>query len=107
MVVLKYDAIGENRTMKKFPKKCYQLSQSIQYYRLKRNLSPDQLAIKIYETEQFIKSIEEEPNSCNIGKLSMDVLFKIADALEVDIRALFQLASEEIFHQYRLDKDKH
>ena len=94
--------------MRRFTEKYEQLGKTIRYYREKRKLSKQELAMKIREKESLLDFIENSAANQNgsLGKLAMRVLFKIADALEIDIAALFEVGTEEKFQQYRWDKDK-
>ena len=62
------------------------IKQNIKKYRIKRNLTQQQLADKLGITMNYISKIES--TKMNRG-FTIVVLGRIADALEIDIRQLF------------------
>lgn len=82
--------------MKRFMKTSYderyrQIAKRIAYYRMKRGLSQDELADKINISKSYLSKIEA-PNSTKA--YSLDVLFAIADGLEVDVIQFFKPIEE-------------
>jgi len=69
-----------------------QIAKKIAYYRMKRGLSQDELADKIAISKSYLSKIEA-PNSTKA--YSLDVLFAIADGLEVDIIKFFMPIEEK------------
>jgi len=65
-----------------------QIAKKIVYYRNLRGLSQEELADKIGISKSYLSKIEA-PNSTKA--YSLDVLFSIADGLEVDIIRFFML----------------
>jgi transcriptional regulator with XRE-family HTH domain len=68
-----------------------QLAKRIAYYRMKRGLSQDELADKISISKSYLSKIEA-PNSTKA--YSLDVLFAIADGLEIDVIKFFMPIKE-------------
>lgn len=62
------------------------VSENIKYYRKLRNMTQAELADKTQYSHEFIRRIES-PNSKKY--FSIDTVSHIADALEVDIKVLF------------------
>jgi transcriptional regulator with XRE-family HTH domain len=62
------------------------------YYRMKRGLSQDELADKIAFSKSYLSKIEA-PNSTKA--YSLDVLFAIADSLEIDVIQIFMPIKEK------------
>lgn len=69
-----------------------QIAKKIVYYRIKRGLSQDELADKIGISKSYLSKIEA-PNSTKA--FSLDVLFAIADGLDVDVIKFFMPPDEE------------
>ncbi len=65
-----------------------QLGLNIAYYRKKKKMTQEQLAELIEVSRTHISNIEATKMD---KSLSLDVLFDIADALEVEIGALFEV----------------
>ncbi|SMD15340.1 helix-turn-helix domain-containing protein [Sporomusa malonica] len=63
-----------------------QIAKKIVHYRIKKGLSQDELADKIGISKSYLSKIEA-PNSTKA--FSLDVLFAIADGLEVDVIKFF------------------
>ncbi|QDR81795.1 helix-turn-helix domain-containing protein [Sporomusa termitida] len=63
-----------------------QIAKKIVYYRIRRGLSQDELADKVGISKSYLSKIEA-PNSAKA--FSLDVLFAIADGLEVDVIQFF------------------
>lgn len=63
-----------------------QIAKRIVHYRIRKGLSQDELADKIGISKSYLSKIEA-PNSTKA--FSLDVLFAIADGLEVDVIKLF------------------
>jgi ribosome-binding protein aMBF1 (putative translation factor) len=87
-----------------------QIGQSITYYRKKRGVSRQELAARINSSEEQLREIEiygsdiaAALKSPWTGK-SMDILFAIADSLEMEAVVFFLPVSEENFEKYRTDK---
>jgi transcriptional regulator with XRE-family HTH domain len=87
-----------------------ELGKRIAYYREKRGLSQAELAARIHCSKDFIRKIEafDSDNlsltkSPLVGK-SLDILFAIADSLELDWIIFFQPSNEENYAKYRMDK---
>ena len=68
-----------------------QIAKNIVYYRMKRGLSQDELADKIAISKSYLSKIEA-PSSTKAYLL--DVLFAIADGLEVDVIRFFMPIEE-------------
>ena len=76
-----------------------EIGYNIQYYRKHKGLTQEDLAEKLGISRQHLGAIEA-PRI--IRPISMDLLFNIADALEVDPKDLLD------FHQYNITKkEKH
>lgn len=63
-----------------------QIAKRIVYYRIRKRLSQEELADKIGISKSYLSKIEA-PNSTKA--FSLDVLFAIADGLEVDVIKFF------------------
>lgn len=63
-----------------------QIAKRIVYYRIRKGLSQDELADKIGISKSYLSKIEA-PNSTKA--FSLDVLFAIADGLEIDVIQFF------------------
>lgn len=62
-----------------------EIGYNIQYYRKHKNLTQEQLAELLDISRQHLGAIEA-PNI--VRPVSLDLLFRIADALEIDVRLL-------------------
>ncbi len=69
----------------KHDKKYKKIGIKISEYRLKRKLTQEELANKVGISYSYLTQIEA-PNV--VKKMSLEVLFDIADALEIDIKDL-------------------
>lgn len=69
----------------KHDKKYKSIGIKISEYRLKRNLTQEQLANKVGISYRYLTQIEA-PNV--VKKMSLEVLFDIADALKIDVKDL-------------------
>ena len=69
----------------KHDKKYKKIGIKISEYRLKRNLTQEQLANKVGISYSYLTQIEA-PNV--VKKMSLEVLFDIADALKIDVKDL-------------------
>ena len=69
----------------KHDKKYKKIGIKISEYRLKRKLTQEELANKVGISYSYLTQIEA-PNV--VKKMSLEVLFDIADALQVDIKNL-------------------
>lgn len=74
-------------------KRYIELGYNIQYYRKHRGLTQEQLAELLDISRQHIGAIEA-PNI--VRPISLDLLFNIADVLEVDVRKLLTFHDEEL-----------
>lgn len=63
-----------------------QIAKRIVHYRIRKGLSQDELADKIGISKSYLSKIEA-PNSTKA--YSLDVLFAIADGLEIDVVNFF------------------
>ncbi|BBB90916.1 MAG TPA: helix-turn-helix transcriptional regulator [Methylomusa anaerophila] len=63
-----------------------QIAKKIVHYRIRKGLSQEELADKIGISKSYLSKIEA-PNSTKA--YSLDVLFAIADGLEIDIVQFF------------------
>lgn len=63
-----------------------QIAKRIVHYRMRKGLSQEELANKIGISKSYLSKIEA-PNSTKA--FSLDVLFAIADGLEVDVIKFF------------------
>ena len=73
---------------RKHEDKYLQLGLNIAYYRKKKKMTQEQLAELIEVSRTHISNIEATQMD---KSLSLDVLFDIADALGVDVGALFEI----------------
>ena len=62
-----------------------EIGYNIQYYRKHKNLTQEQLAELVDISRQHLGAIEA-PNI--VRPVSLDLLFRIADVLEIDVRLL-------------------
>lgn len=62
-----------------------EIGYNIQYYRKHKNLTQEQLAELVNISRQHLGAIEA-PNI--VRPISLDLLFRIADVLEIDVRLL-------------------
>lgn len=74
-------------------KRYIELGYNIQYYRKHRGLTQEQLAELLDISRQHIGAIEA-PNI--VRPISLDLLFNIADILEIDVRKLLTFHDEEL-----------
>ncbi len=74
--------------VKKHREKYLQLRSNIAYYRKMKEYTQDQLAEKIDISRTHMSNIEAPGMD---KSLSLDVLFDIADALEVSVSKLFEI----------------
>lgn len=87
-----------------------QIGKRIAYYRKKRRMTQTALAIRINHSLQFVRLLEDNyevtgyQSKCPWSVKSLDLLFLIADALQVDLPIFFLPESDEHFEQYRTDK---
>ena len=63
------------------------LGLNVAYYRKERGLSQDKLADKLFISRNHLSRIES-PNAPKL--FSLDVIFEIADVLEIDVAKLFE-----------------
>ena len=66
----------------------YRVGQNIKKYRKMKHLTQLQLAQKSYFSYEFIRKIESK-SACR-NTFSLDTVDKIAKALDIDIRLLFE-----------------
>ena len=66
-------------------KRYIQIGYNIQYYRKHKNLTQERLAELVDISRQHLGAIEA-PNI--VRPVSLDLLFRIADVLEIDVRLL-------------------
>ncbi|MGN0312029.1 MAG: helix-turn-helix domain-containing protein [Lachnospiraceae bacterium] len=66
-------------------KRYTEIGYNIAYYRKHKGLTQEQLAEKLDISRQHLGAIEA-PNI--VRPISLDLLFRIADALEIDVRLL-------------------
>ncbi|WP_094602644.1 hypothetical protein SPSIL_013910 [Sporomusa silvacetica DSM 10669] len=69
-----------------------QIAKKIVHYRIKKGLSQDELADKIGISKSYLSKIEA-PNSTKA--FSLDVLFAIADGLDVEVIKFFMPIEKE------------
>lgn len=74
-----------NTTPNSNDKRYIEIGYNIAYYRKHEGLTQEQLAEKLDISRQHLGAIEA-PNI--IRPISLDLLFNIADALEIDVRLL-------------------
>lgn len=70
----------------------YRVGQNIKKYRKTKHLTQLQLAQKSYFSYEFIRKIESK-SACR-NTFSLDTVEKIAKALDIDIRLLFEPLDE-------------
>ncbi len=70
----------------------YRVGQNIKKYRKMKHLTQLQLAQKSYFSYEFIRKIESK-SACR-NTFSLDTVDKIAKALNIDIRLLFEPLDE-------------
>lgn len=71
--------------MENYDKRYIEIGYNIQYFRKHKGLTQEQLAELVDISRQHLGAIEA-PNI--VRTISLDLLFRIADALEVDVRQL-------------------
>lgn len=71
--------------MNKYEEKYKMIGQNIAKYRKDKGLSQEELAIRVGVSYSYITQIEA-PNV--VKKMSLEVLFDIADSLEIDVKEL-------------------
>ena len=71
--------------MDNYDKRYVEIGYNIQYFRQHKGLTQDQLAELVDISRQHLGAIEA-PNI--VRTISLDLLFRIADVLEVDVRQL-------------------
>lgn len=71
--------------MDKYDKRYIEIGYNIQYFRKHKGLTQEQLAELVDISRQHLGAIEA-PNI--VRTVSLDLLFRIADVLEVDVRQL-------------------
>lgn len=71
----------------KYSHRYKQIGQKIQYYRKQKGLTQEELAHKISISKSYLTKIEA-PN-CD-KSFSLEVLFEIADALQISINKLLE-----------------
>lgn len=74
-----------NNNLSKNDIRYIEIGYNIQYYRKHKNLTQEQLAELLDISRQHLGAIEA-PNI--VRPVSLDLLFRIADALEIDVRLL-------------------
>ena len=74
-----------NNNLSKNDIRYIEIGYNIQYYRKHKNLTQEQLAELLDISRQHLGAIEA-PNI--VRPLSLDLLFRIADTLEIDVRLL-------------------
>ncbi|MGN0169799.1 MAG: helix-turn-helix domain-containing protein [Lachnospiraceae bacterium] len=74
-----------NKTTQQNDKRYTEIGYNIAYYRKHKGLTQEQLAEKLDISRQHLGAIEA-PNI--VRPVSLDLLFRIADALDIDIRLL-------------------
>ena len=78
-----------------------EIGRKVAFYRKLRNLSQESLSEKIDKSRSYISKIEAENSEM---EFSLDVLFDIADALNVDVAAFFNPIEVEIRGRYLRDE---
>lgn len=76
------------------------IGRKIAFYRKLRNLSQESLSEKIDKSRSYISKIEAENSAM---EFSLDILFDIADALNLDVAAFFNPIDVEIRGRYLRD----
>ena len=71
--------------MENYDKRYIEIGYNIQYFRKHKGLTQEQLAELVDISRQHLGAIEA-PNI--VRTVSLDLLFRIADVLEVDVRQL-------------------
>lgn len=84
-----------------FLEKYREIGRKIAFYRTKRGLSQESLGEKINYSKSYISKIEAPKSDV---PYSLDVLFAIANGLELDPVIFFLPINEEYFEKYRTDK---
>lgn len=74
-----------NTTLNNNDKRYTEIGYNVAYYRKHKGLTQEQLAEKLDISRQHLGAIEA-PNI--VRPVSLDLLFHIADALEIDVRLL-------------------
>lgn len=74
-----------NNNLSKNDIRYIEIGYNIQYYRKHKNLTQEQLAELLDISRQHLGAIEA-PNI--VRPVSLDLLFRIADTLEIDVRLL-------------------
>lgn len=88
---------------------CREIGERIAFYRKRRNMTIEELAKKVSETTEYIKKIEGDysldltPLSHIWSAQNLDLFFKIAEALQMDIAAFLQPTIEENYQKFRKD----
>jgi transcriptional regulator with XRE-family HTH domain len=77
--------------MTKYIERYKEISRRIVYYRNKRGISQEELAYRIGISTSYLTKIEA-PNSQK--QFSLDVLFAIADGLDIDVVNFFKPIEE-------------
>ncbi|HBS59584.1 MAG TPA: transcriptional regulator [Firmicutes bacterium] len=81
-----------------------EIGRKVAFYRKLRNLSQESLSEKIDKSRSYISKIEAENSAM---EFSLDILFDIADALNVDVAAFFNPIDVEIRGRYLRDERTH
>mgnify|MGYP000994307560 FL=1 len=81
-----------------------EIGRKVAFYRKLRNLSQESLSEKIDKSRSYISKIEAENSEM---EFSLDILFDIADALNVDVAAFFNPIDVEIRGRYLRDERTH
>jgi len=74
-----------------------EIGSKVAFYRKLRNLSQESLSEKIDKSRSYISKIEAKNSDM---EFSLDILFDIADALNVDVAAFFNPIDVEIRGRY-------
>lgn len=77
--------MNKTTTTQQNEKRYTEIGYNIAYYRKHKGLTQEQLAEKLDISRQHLGAIEA-PNI--VRPVSLDLLFRIADALEIDVRLL-------------------
>lgn len=90
-----------------------EVGKRIAFYRKKRGVSQETLGEKLNVSREYVGIIEGDYfdriqlNHCPWSLRSLDLLFAIADALEVDLPIFFLPLSDEHFEEFRTDGEGH
>lgn len=78
--------------MQSYTAKYREIGRRIAFYRNFKQYSQEELALKINVSKSYISKIEAPGSDISF---SLDVLFAIADGLEIDVSAFFLPINEE------------